>query len=174
MLIFLSTADLTQHRDFIADNISKIAGRGLNLNVELELNISSTSSIVVTNIVLANAAWASTPEMLSIHRIEVSIELPSLLHDDIHIPRFHLQGVKALMETNTSGLSNWILAEPADDVAAVTDDTDTTGEMKLPWIGNVSIGDVELTYRDGLTGREIFTKLDHASCYDRHGWWKRK
>ncbi len=46
--------------------------------------------------------------------------------------------------------------------------------MKLPWIGNVSIGDVELTYRDGLTGREIFTKLDHVSCYDRHGWWKRK
>ncbi len=42
VLIFLSTADLTQYRDFIADNISKIAGRGLSLNGELELNISST------------------------------------------------------------------------------------------------------------------------------------
>ncbi len=161
ILLFLSTADLTQHRDFIADNISKIAGRGLSLNGELELNISSISSIVVTDIVLANAAWASTPEMLSIHRIEASIELPSLLRGDIHIPRFHLQGVKALMETNSSGLSNWILAEPTDDVA-VADDSVTTGEMKLPWIGDVSIVDVEFTYRDGQTGREILTKLDHA------------
>ena len=161
VLIFLSTADLTQHRDFIADNVSKIAGRGLSLNGELELNISSISSIVVTDIVLANAAWASTPEMLSIDRIEASIDLPSLLHGDIHIPRFYLQGVKALMETNASGLSNWIMAEPSDDVA-VADDTLTTGEMKLPWIGDASIRDVKLTYRDGQTGREIFTKLDHA------------
>ena len=159
-LIFLSTADLTQHRDFIAENISKIMGRRLSLNGELELSISSIPSIVVTDIVLANAPWASTSEMLSIHRIEASIELLPLLHGDIHIPRFHLQGVKSLLETNASGLSNWVLVEPADDVGA--DDTVMSGEMKLPWIGDMLISEVEFNYRDGQTGKEIIAHLDHA------------
>ena len=162
VLIFLANADLTQHRDFIADNISKIAGRRLSLNGELELNLSLTPSIVVTDIVLANAPWASEPEMISIHHITASIELPPLLHGDIHIPTFHLQGVKALLETNTSGLSNWVLVQPTDDVEVDDDDTTTSGEMKLPWIGDVSIGDVVFNYRDAQTGKEISAKLDHA------------
>ena len=166
LLVFLASADLTQHRDFIAENISKITGRRLSLNGQLELNLSSTPSIVITDIVLANAPWASEPEMLSVDRIAASIELSPLLHGNIHIPTFHLQGVKALLETSASGLSNWVLVEPADDEADAddvdADDTTTSAEMKLPWIGELSIGDVVFNYHDAQTGKQISAKLDHA------------
>ena len=161
VLIFLASADLTQHRDFIAESISKITGRRLSLNGQLELNLSSIPSLVVTDIVLANAPLASEPEMLSVDRIAASIELSPLLHGNIHIPTFHLQGVNALLETSASGLSNWLLVEPADDDVDV-DDTTTSGEMKLPWIGELSIGDVVLNYRDAQTGKQISARLDHA------------
>ena len=165
VLIFLGSADLTQHRDFIAENISKIAGRHLSLNGELELKLSLTPSIVITDIVVANAPWASEPEMLSVDRIAASIELSPLLHGDIHIPTFHLQGVKVLLETSASGLTNWVLGEPADDDADTevdADDTTTSGEMKLPWIGELSIGDVVFDYNDAQTGKEISARIDHA------------
>ena len=166
VLIFLASADLTQHRDFIAENISKITGRRLSLNGEIELNLSSTPSIVISDIVLANAPWASEPEMLSVDRIAASIELSPLLHGNIHIPTIQLQGVKALLETSASGLSNWLLVEPADAEADAdvvdADDTTTPGEMKLPWVGELSIGDVVFNYRDAQTGKEISAKLDHV------------
>ena len=166
VLIFLASADLTQHRDFIAENISKITGRRLSLNGEIELNLSSTPSIVISDIVLGNAPWASEPEMLSVDRIAASIELSPLLHGNIHIPTFQLQGVNALLETSDSGLGNWVLVEPADDEADADDvdanDTTTPGEMKLPWIGELSIGDVAFNYRDAQTGKEISARLDHA------------
>jgi len=160
-VVVLNTADLKEHRDTIAEHISQTTGRQLNLNGELELNISTISSIVVTDIALANATWASEPEMLTIRRVEARIMLLPLLTGKIHIPHFHLEGVKALAETNASGISNWILTEAVDDEVEV-DEADAPGALKLPWIGDMNIVDVEFNYHDGQTGKNITSKLDHA------------
>ena len=42
-----------------------------------------------------------------------------LLSGKVHIPRFHLEGVRALAETNASGISNWMLTDIVDDAAEV-------------------------------------------------------
>ena len=162
-VVFLNTADLKEHRDTIAEHISQAAGRQLSLNGEFELNISTKFSIVVTDITLANATWASEPEMLAIQRVEAEVMLLPLLSGKVYIPRFHLEGVKALAETNASGISNWILTDAVDDEVEVeSDDADASGAMKLPWIGDMYISDVEFNYHDGQTGKSITSKLDHA------------
>ena len=158
---FLNSADLEEHRDTIAEHISQAAGRKLSLNGELELNISTKFSIVITDIALANATWAAEPEMLAIRRIEAEVMLLPLLSGKVHIPRFHLEGVKALAETNASGISNWMLTDVVDDAVEV-DEADATGTLNLPWIGDMYIGDVEFKYHDGQTGKIVTTKLDHA------------
>jgi len=160
-LVVLNSVDLNQHKDSIAEQISEGLGRRLSLNGTLELNISSTSSIVLTDMVMANAAWASEPEMLTIQRVEAEIELLALLFGDIRIPRFHLQGVKTLVETDTNGLSNWALAEPLDKELD-TEEANDTGEYKLPWIGDLFISDVEIIFHNGQTGKSVMAKLDHA------------
>ena len=161
VLFYLDSADLSQHRDVIAEQVSKLAGRRLSLGGELDLNISMTPSIVITDIALANAAWASEPEMLTIQRVEAEIDLSALLHGDIHILRFHVQDVKSLLETNADGLGNWVLVETGD-ADVVTDEAGKTGELKLPWIGDAFIGDVEFIYHDGQSGQRVTAKLDHA------------
>jgi len=161
VLFYLDAADLSQHRDIIAEQVSKLVGRSLSLNGELDLNISMTPSIVITDIAVANTSWASEPEMLTIQRVEAEVELSALLHGDIHIPRFHVKGVKSSLETDADGLGNWVLAEPGDeDVDA--GEAGKTGELKLPWIGDAYIGDVEFTYHDGQSGQSITAKLDYA------------
>jgi uncharacterized protein involved in outer membrane biogenesis len=158
---FLNTADLKEHRDTIAENISQVTGRQLSLNGELELNISTKFSILVTDIALANASWASEPEMLAVQRVEAEVMLLPLLTGKLHIPRFHLEGVKALAETNASGVSNWMLTETVDDEAEV-DDAHDRGTLILPWITDMNIVDVELQYHDAQTGKNITSNLDHA------------
>ena len=161
VLVFLNSSDLSQHRDVIAEQVSKMAGRRLSLDGELDLNLSMTPSIVVTRIALANAPWASEPEMLTIQHVEAEVELLPLLHGDIHILRFHLKDVKALLETNADGLGNWVLAEPGDDDVDAGD-VGKAGGLKLPWLGDVFIGDVEFSYLDGQSGQSVIAQLDHA------------
>ena len=160
-LVYLNTADLSQHRDYIARQVSKVAGRRLSLNGEFDLNLSLTPSVVITDITLANAAWGSKPEMLTIQRVEAEIALLPLIHGDIHIPRFHFQGVKSLVETDSDGLSNWVLTESTDTVVAAGD-TGKRREPKLPWFGDLLINDFEFAHHDGQTGKRVTARIDHA------------
>ena len=160
-IIVLNTTNLNEYRDTITEQVSQAVGRQLNLNGDLELNISTVSSIVVTDITLANATWASEPEMLTIQRLEAEIMLLPLLTGRIHFTRFHLEGVKALAETNASGISNWPLTESADD-ESVTGEAGTTGALDLFWFDNLYIGDVEFSYHDKQSGQNITANLDHA------------
>ena len=161
VLLLLGTTDLNQHRETIAAHISELTGRRLSLGGDLDLKLASTTSLTVSDIALANAAWGSDEDMVVIRRLETEIELLPLLRGKIHIPRFHVDGVKALLETDASGAGNWVLVEPVDDTPAV-DDADPTSPFRLPWIGDLLIGNVELAYRDAQTGRETTAKLDHA------------
>jgi len=160
-VVFLNTTDLKEHREAIAEHISQATGRQFSLNGELELKISTKLSIVVTDMSLANAIWASEPEMLTLKRVEAEMMVLPLLFGKIHIPRFHLEGTKVLAETNASGISNWMFTEAVDDEVEV-DDAGDHGALKHLWISDMNITDVEFSYRDRQTGKSITSKLDHA------------
>ena len=160
-LIILSNTDFSQHRDAIAEHVSKVAGRKLSLNGEFKLDLAATTSLVITDIALSNAAWVAEPEMLTVQRIEAKVELLPLLLGNIRMPHFLLEGVNVLLETNSSGLNNWMLAEEAD-VESDADEGNTMEEFKLPWIGDMFISNVVLSYHDGQSGNIIISKLEHA------------
>ena len=162
VLVFLSTADLSQHRDFIAEQISKASGRRFSLNGEFNLDISMTPSVLITDMAFANAPWASQPEMLTVERVEAVIELLPLIRGDIHIPKFHVAGVKSIVETDAQGKSNWSLTDQIADQAD-SQQVDGAGEFSMPWVGDMLISKVELDYHDAQTGQRVTAKLDHAT-----------
>ena len=138
-LVYLNSADLSQHREFIAGQISNVAGRRLSLDGELDLNLASTTSLLVSDISLANADWASDPAMLKVQRIEVEIEIAPLLQGEIRIPRVHIEGVEVSLETDASGKGNWVLQPPAAPVAGRDEaDTEAAG-FRMPVIGDFVI-----------------------------------
>ena len=161
ILVFLDTADLSRHRDLIAAQVSELAGRRVSLQGELDLNLGRTTSVVISDIALANASWASEPEMLSIERVEAQIELAPLLRGEIRIPRFHVQGVRARVETDQDGVGNWVMARPQVDGDAPAADRGP-GDLSLPWLGDVQLSGIEVIYLDGQTGQRVSTVLDHV------------
>jgi uncharacterized protein involved in outer membrane biogenesis len=162
VLVFISVSDLTQHRDVIAKQASNILGRQLTLAGELELNLGGTTSFVVSDIRLANAAWASEADLLAVKRFEAEIEIMPLLRGDIQIPRLHVKGVDASLETDADGQGNWVLAD-ADAPAPASEDTGTPAGLKLPWVGDLSISDVEIAYQDASSGQKVTATLDRAN-----------
>ena len=162
VLVFVSVSDLTQHRDVIAEQVSNVLGRQLALDGELKLNLGGTTSFVVSDISLANAAWASEADLLAIQRIEAEIRIMPLLRGDIQIPRLHVTGVDASLETDADGQSNWVLAD-ADAPAPASEDTGAPTGLKLPWVGDLSISDVEIVYLDAGSGQKVTATLDRAN-----------
>lgn len=162
VVIYIGTTDLGQHRDLIAEKISKATGRRLSLNGEFDLNISMTPSVLITRLSFANAPWASQAEMLTVERVEAEIELLPLIRGDIHVPKFHLEGVRTIVETDSRGTSNWVLVE-ADADQVDTPRADKDGDFKAPWIGDMQISKLELVYQDGQSGQTVSAKLDHAT-----------
>ena len=161
LLAFLDKADLGGYRNVIADQVSAVVGRRLSLGGELDLNLGQTTSVRITDITLANAGWASEPEMVSIKRVEAEIELLPLLRGEIHIPRFHVDGVKSRIETSQEGTGNWVMAQQQVDDDVPSADR-RPASLKLPWLGDVQLSAIEILYLDGQTGQRVLTVLDHA------------
>lgn len=160
--LYINSADLTQHREFIAGQISKVAGRNLSLDGELDLNLASTTSLLVSDITLANAGWGADPAMLKVQRIEAEIELLPLLQGEIRIPRVRIEGVEVSLETDASGKGNWVL-QPSKATAASGDEADADAAgFRPPVIGDFTIDGLDLAYRDAVSGRQINAILDHA------------
>ena len=162
VVVFLDVADLSRYREAIAEQASSLAGRRVSLNGELDLNVAATTSVVISDFALANADWASEPEMLTIDRVEVQIDLLPLLRGNIHIPRFHVRGVKSRIETREDGVNNWSIAEQQG-----TDDSPSPGRkaagLQLPWLGDVSVAGVEVAYIDAQSGQSFTAVIDDAS-----------
>ena len=155
-------SDLAQHRDLIAEQASNILGRRLTLDGELELNLGSTTSVVVSDVTLANAAWASEADLLAVKRFEAEIRIKPLLQGDIEIPRLHVEGVTASLETDADGRGNWMLGDPDVQVPA-SEDTIAPIGLELPWVGDLTISEVEFTYLEAVSGRKIAATLDRAA-----------
>ena len=160
-LLYLHVADLSEHRETIAREASKLAGRDISFNGDLDIDLSLSPSIVVSEVAVANADWASAPHMLTVGRFEAAIELLPLLRGAIHIPHLYVDGIRASLETDQAGTGNWIL-QTADGVDQAEQASAPPAKLQLPWFGDLNIADVELVYHDGQTGRQIASRLEHA------------
>ncbi len=153
-LLFLHVADLGKHRDAIALQLSSLAGRSITLDGAIDIDLSMTPSLLITDIAVANAAWGSEPQMLTVQRVEGEIDLLPLLNGRIHIPRLHVTGVSSLVETDEDGTGNWVFADPGRADAADPDEAAPAG-FKRPWLGDLNIADVGIVYRNAQSGQRV-------------------
>lgn len=89
--------------------VSQLAGRALLIDGSLELKLSLHPSVNAENIRLANATWAEAAEFISLERLQVSVDLLSLLSDQVVIDTIALEGLEIDLEKNKQGKVNWDL-----------------------------------------------------------------
>lgn len=153
--VILST-DFNQYRPLVAEQVKKATGRDLNLAGDIEVAVSLVPTVAVNDVTFANAPWGSRPEMVTVERLEVEMDLLPLLSGEIRVKRVVLVGADILLETDAQGTPNWVFSAPgapaAETESAPTAEAASGSGAPLPTVHAVSIENARVTYRDGASG----------------------
>ena len=115
---FIKNFDLNKYKSYAEDLVYKETGRKLALNGEADLGISLVPTLVLNDVSLSNASWASQPQMLKVKQLEISFAVLPLLHKEIMINNINLVAPEIYLEQNAAGQANWEFSKPADGETA--------------------------------------------------------
>lgn len=162
--VALSSFDVEQMRGPIQDQVKQATGRDLVIAGPIDLAISLTPAIEVSDVTFSNAGWGSRPEMVKLSKLALQVSIIPLLSGDVVVDRLVLDGADILLETDKAGEGNWAFSPPAE--AETTETTTAAGEegMAFPSIEAISITNSRLTYSDGATGASTVLALDDVSA----------
>ncbi len=143
VIVLLLTVDVGQYKGLLQDQAKAATGRDVMIG-DINLSLSLTPAIVLSDLTVANAPWGSRPHMLTLKRLEARTQLVPLLFGTVNISGLKLVDLDTILETNAQGKGNWEfepLAGPS---------TEPTVIPPLN-ISGLAVEGLKLAYRDGQT-----------------------
>ena len=138
-------------------------GRELTIDGDISLSLLPRLAIEAENVSFANAPGASEPQMASIEKLAVQLQILPLLSREVKLDRLVLVRPSILLEVDAQGRPNWVF-ETAKAPAAGQEAEPSTAEPSEPSadgggtaVANVALGEVRLeggrlAYRDARSG----------------------
>ena len=115
----VKSLDLNQYRELIAERIEATTGRKVVIGGPIDLELSFSPALALSDVSLANAAWSKDPQMVAVKRFEAKVALMPLLSKQVQVERIVLSGADIRLETDANGVGNWVLkGEPGAEPAA--------------------------------------------------------
>ncbi len=111
--LIISNYDYNKLKPRIARMVAEATGRELTMGGEVGLDFGFSPALEVTDVALANAPWASEPQMITVRRIEARVRLLPLLLGDIELRYLKLADVDVWLATDAAGKGNWEFTRPA-------------------------------------------------------------
>jgi uncharacterized protein involved in outer membrane biogenesis len=109
-LFLVSTINLDDYRAQLTEILETQTGRKVSIGEGLQLKLLPQPSFVLTDIRLANTPWGTTPDMLTVRRLDAELQLQPLFNGEIVIQRIGLHDATLWLERNRSGEPNWQFA----------------------------------------------------------------
>ncbi len=139
-------------------------GRELKIDGDISLSLLPRIAIEAENVSFANAPGAAEPQMASIERLAVQLQVLPLLSREVKLDRLVLVRPSILLEVDAQGRPNWVFetaeapgaAQEAEPSAAEPSEAGADGAGGTA-IANVALGEVRLeggrlAYRDARSG----------------------
>lgn len=151
---------LDRYKSEIQAQAKSATGRDLRIDGDISLSLLPTIAVSVENVGFANAPGASTPEMATIDRLDVALQILPLISGEVAIDRFILDKPVITLEIDKNGRPNWqfdtAAAAPSGDAGGgAGGDAGTGGALKELRLGDVRLVDGTLTYIDHQSGQEV-------------------
>ncbi len=153
---------LERYKSEIQAQAKSATGRDLRIDGDISLSLLPTIAVSVENVGFANAPGASTPEMATIDRLDVALQILPLISGEVAIDRFILDKPVITLEVDKNGRPNWqfdtAAAAPAPsggDGGGTGGGADTGAALKELRLGDVRLVDGTLTYIDHRSGQEV-------------------
>ena len=151
--LILASYDYNLLKPRIAQAVREATGRELTLGGTIELAIGLSPSLVVRNVMLANAPWTSQAQMLRAKKLQAQVRLLPLLFGDVELERIVLVDVGVLLETDGGGRRNWKFLAGNKSARSIW-------PVRALEIKNVKIVRLKLTFHDGERGSTSRFSLD--------------
>lgn len=151
---------LEQYKGEIQARAKEATGRDLRIDGDISLSLLPVIAVSVEDVGFSNAPGATTPEMATIDRLDVALQILPLLSGEVAVDRFILEKPVINLEVDENGKPNWQLdtagaAAPSGGDAGAAGGGDggtTVSEIRL---GEVRLVDGTLNYIDRQGGQEI-------------------
>jgi uncharacterized protein involved in outer membrane biogenesis len=154
----IGTFDINQYKNRLINVVQESTGRTLHINGDLSFGLSLIPTVVIEGAKLSNASWGSSPEMISLDRLEIEVALLSLLDNNIQINSVTLLEAEIFLETDKQGLANWEFTTKNAEKKTSSSKSDQNG-LGLA-IDKVVIENAVVIYKNGLTGRQTKTVVE--------------
>jgi AsmA protein len=142
------------YKEQIAQGAREATGRELAIKGDFKLSILPRLELAAEDVSFANAPGASTPEMATLKKLLVQLQLWPLLSGEVKVDSFVLVDPVINLEVDKDGKANWDFGKAAPAKAG---EEAPAGEG-APGLQQLSLGDVRLenglvTYRDAQSGQ---------------------
>jgi uncharacterized protein involved in outer membrane biogenesis len=127
----------------IEETVSEMTGRSLSIEGPFSLDWSSHPVLIAENIHFSNPSWAVNPDLARLDKLEVSIDLFSILGDPIRIDYIVTNGLVIALEERISGEKSWEILPGQDELAPATEAP--SAELPIS-VGRISLADFSLLH----------------------------
>lgn len=105
----LSTFDVNDYREALAQKLSEKSGRTITLSgpIHWRFSFDNGLSIAATDITLGNPPWASRPLMAQIGNAKLHVDVMAILQKKLKVVALEINRADIQLETNASGATNW-------------------------------------------------------------------
>ena len=111
------------------------------------------------SVAFANAAGGSRPDMAKLGVLSAEVKLLPLLSGTVSVSRLVLENVDLLLETDAKGRPNWVFETAAAGSPPTTVAAPGGGTLQVPDFDNVSLKNIVVTYRDGVSKKTVTASL---------------
>jgi len=121
---------------------------------DLDVAWSWTPKATINDIELDNASWGSRPEMFTLDRAEVSLQIPDLFKGHLVLPEIRVSKPRLLLEKDAEGKANWdfgVLPKEEEKKPAGP----SISRRWFPKIDRLAIDDGKLVFRDPTSHTEL-------------------
>ena len=156
--VALTSMDFGAYKGYAIDAAREATGRELAIDGPVHLSLFPAPSLVAEKVRFANAKWGSTPDMVTVEKVEARVSLMPLFSGDVVVERLVLVAPDILLETGTDGRGNWEFEAPQPGGKDAGGGAGKPGDA--PILNDVTIERGKLVSRDGTTGRKTTLALD--------------
>jgi len=115
VIIIASSIDYGRYKTDLESFVSNTLGREFVIDGPLHLTLGRSIRLSAEQVKLASTDWSSEPGLVSVGRLEASLNLWSLISGPILIESLTLDALRISLEQNAAGNINWDFSSEGDE-----------------------------------------------------------